>query len=83
MYFLRVYNFTGRKKKLQSTINYTCRLDKILRKQSDALFKELGMSLNTAINIFLRKAVSIGGFPFDVTLSTNSEMKNDSLAKTL
>ncbi len=68
---------------MQSTINYTCRLDKNLRKQSDALFKELGMSLNTAINIFLRKAVSIGGFPFDVTLNTNSEMKNDSLAKTL
>lgn len=50
------------------TTNYTCRLDVNLRNESDKLFKALGMSLNTAINVFLRKAVSIGGFPFDVTL---------------
>ena len=54
---------------MQATVNYTCRLDKTLRAQSDTLFASLGMSLNTAINVFLRKAVSIGGFPFEVTLT--------------
>ena len=53
-----------------ATTNYTCRLDKTLRAESDMLFNSLGMSLNTAINVFLRKAVSIGGFPFDVTVQS-------------
>ena len=53
-----------------ATTNYTCRLDKTLRAESDMLFNSLGMSLNTAINVFLRKAVSVGGFPFDVTIQS-------------
>ncbi|MBQ7193861.1 MAG: type II toxin-antitoxin system RelB/DinJ family antitoxin [Synergistaceae bacterium] len=61
---------------MQTTINYTCRLDKTLQIKSDALFTSLGMSLNTAINVFLRKAVSIGGFPFDVTLANPGEIPN-------
>lgn len=28
------------------------------------------MSLGTAINVFLKKAVRVGGFPFDVNLDT-------------
>ena len=55
-----------------ATTNYTCRLDKNLRAESDMLFNSLGMSLNTAINVFLRKAVSIGGFPFDVTVPSSA-----------
>ena len=61
---------------MQATVNYTCRLDKTLRTQSDTLFASLGMSLNTAINVFLRKAVSVGGFPFEVTLTKDHEIPN-------
>ena len=57
-----------------ATTNYTCRLDKTLRAESDMLFNSLGMSLNTAINVFLRKAVSIGGFPFDVTVPSSAPL---------
>ena len=32
------------------------------------MFNELGMSLGTAINVFLKKSVRVGGFPFDVNL---------------
>lgn len=46
--------------------NYTCRIDPELKAQSTALLDNLGVSLGTAINIFLRKLVSVGGFPFDV-----------------
>ena len=49
---------------------YTCRIDSNLKVQSDALFNALGMSLNTAINVFLRKSISVGGFPFEVNLSS-------------
>jgi DNA-damage-inducible protein J len=55
---------------MANTSNYTYRMDSELRAQSEALFGALGMNLGTAINVFLRKAVRVGGFPFDVTLDT-------------
>ena len=57
---------------MATSSSITHRIDPTLRAQSEALFGELGMSLGTAINVFLRKAVRVGGFPFDVTLDTPS-----------
>ena len=54
--------------KSSKSSNYTCRIDPDLRAQSSAILNDLGVSLGTAINIFLRKLVSVGGFPFDVRL---------------
>ena len=53
---------------MATSSNYTHRIDPELRAQSEALFSEPGMSLGTAINVFLKKAVRVGGFPFDVRL---------------
>ena len=53
---------------MATSSSYTHRIDPVLRSQSEALFSELGMSLGTAINVFLKKAVRVGGFPFDVNL---------------
>ena len=53
-----------------ATSNYTCRIDSELREQSELLFGALGMTLGTAINVFLRKAVRVGGFPFEVNLDS-------------
>lgn len=59
---------------MATNTNYTCRIDTELRLQSEALFGALGMNLGTAINVFLRKAVRVGGFPFDVNIdSPNKE----------
>lgn len=55
---------------MATTSNYTCRIDTELRSQSEALFGALGMNLGTAINVFLRKAVRVGGFPFDVNIDS-------------
>lgn len=51
-----------------ATSSYTHRIDPDLRAQSEAIYAALGMSLGTAINVFLRKSVAVGGFPFDVRL---------------
>ena len=51
-----------------ATSSYTHRIDSELRAQSEAIFAALGMSLGTAINVFLKKSVAVGGFPFDVRL---------------
>lgn len=55
---------------MANSSSYTHRIDPTLRAQSEALFNELGMSLGTAINVFLKKSVRVGGFPFDVSLDT-------------
>lgn len=51
-----------------ATTNFSVRLDNDLKKQSEAMYNELGINLTTAINVFLRKSLSVGGFPFDVRM---------------
>ena len=51
-----------------ATASYTHRIDPELRSQCEAIYSALGMSLGTAINVFLKKSVAVGGFPFDVRL---------------
>ena len=55
-----------------ATSSYTHRIDSELRSQSEAIYSALGMSLGTAINVFLKKSVAVGGFPFDVRLDAPS-----------
>ena len=40
------------------TVNVTFRVDEDVKKQADALFADLGMSLSTAFNIFLRHTLA-------------------------
>ena len=49
------------------TVNVTFRVDDELKSQADSLFSELGMSLSTAFNIFLRQSVREQQLPFSVT----------------
>lgn len=51
-----------------ASTNLNIKLDSNLKKQSEAIYNELGISLETAISIFLSKSLSVGGFPFDVRL---------------
>ena len=46
------------------------RVDDDLKLKSDNLFKELGTDTTTAIRMFLTKAVSVNGFPFEVKKTT-------------
>ena len=56
-----------------ATSSYTHRIDPELRAQSEAIYAALGMSLGTAINVFLKKSVAVGGFPFEVRLDVPSK----------
>ena len=51
---------------MSTTTNLCIRLDSDIKKQSETLYNSLGMSLSTAINIFLRQSLRMGGLPFDV-----------------
>ncbi len=41
------------------------RVDDDLKDDAQALYDELGLDLSTAIRMFLKKAIAVGGFPFD------------------
>lgn len=41
------------------------RVDEELKNQANAIYKELGIDLSTAVRMFLKKSVIEGGIPFD------------------
>ena len=47
-------------------VSMTVRMDSLLKRKFDALCNEIGMSANTAINVFARQMVNFGGIPFEV-----------------
>ena len=42
------------------------RVDENLKKQADELFADLGLDTGTALRMFLKQAIKIGGLPFKV-----------------
>lgn len=52
--------------------NVTIRLDENLKKQADDLFSDFGLSLNSAINMFIKQSVREQRIPFEVTRNTSS-----------
>ncbi len=51
-----------------TSTNVTIRMDADIKRECEGIFGDLGMNLSTAINVFLRKSIRAGGFPFDVRL---------------
>ena len=47
-----------------TTINI--RVDESVKQQANELFEELGLDMSTAMNLFLRQAISYGGIPFEI-----------------
>ncbi|MDD6036789.1 MAG: type II toxin-antitoxin system RelB/DinJ family antitoxin [Lachnospiraceae bacterium] len=50
-----------------TSCNISIRMDSDLKSAAEALFDELGMSLSTAFNIFVRQSLREGGIPFKIT----------------
>ncbi len=53
---------------MAATTNFSVRMDSDIKKRCESLYSELGMNLTTAINIFLRQSLRVGGIPFEVKL---------------
>lgn len=53
---------------MTSTTSYSIRIDRDIKKQCEDLYGSLGLNLTTAINIFLRQSLRVGGIPFDVLM---------------
>ena len=57
-------------------VSMTVRLDSQLKQQFNELCNEIGMSANTAINVFVNAAVKSRGIPFEVKASQNSDAQD-------
>ena len=49
-----------------ATVNVTMRMEKDLKEQADALFADMGLSLNAACRMFIKRAVQEQRIPFEV-----------------
>lgn len=45
----------------------TINVDDDVKAAADRLYKSMGMNLTTAVNVFFRKSLQVGGIPFQVT----------------
>jgi DNA-damage-inducible protein J len=60
-----------------ATTNLNVRIDADLKKQSEQIFNELGLTMSAALTVFLRQTVRSNGIPFEMRLNTPN---NDTLA---
>ncbi len=49
-----------------ATSSTQIRIDSDVKKQATALFKQLGLDMSSAVNIFLHQCILHGGLPFTV-----------------
>lgn len=58
-------------------VNVTIRMDKHDRDQANKLFKELGMTFNSAINMFVKQSLREQAIPFKATKNRISFLSNE------
>ena len=66
---------------MAETINVTIRLDKDVKENAERMFKDLGMNLSTAFNIFARQALRQGKIPFEIHDPFYSEKNQAELSR--
>ena len=53
---------------MQKTASVNTRVDPVLKEQAESILDELGMSMATAMNLFLKQIVIHNGIPFDLRI---------------
>jgi DNA-damage-inducible protein J len=54
-------------------VQVNIRVDDDVKNEADRLFNQLGLSLSTAVNLFLRQALREGGLPFRVQIGSDAD----------
>lgn len=54
-----------------SSTNLNIRTDKEIKVAAEAIYNELGLTLTTAVNMFLRQTIRDNGIPFELKLKPN------------
>ena len=66
---------------MATTTSINIRVDTNVKEKAERLFSDLGMNMSTAINIFLKTAISCDGIPFDVRRYAPNEETRAALAE--
>ena len=66
---------------MAETINVTIRLDKEVKESAEMMFRDFGMNLSTAFNIFVRQALRQGRIPFEINDPFYSEKNQAELSR--
>ena len=61
---------------MTTTTNLNIRTDKEVKEAAEQIFNELGLSMTTAVNIFLRQTIRSNGIPFELKLVDAIQMLN-------
>lgn len=64
-----------------ATTNINVRVDTELKQSAEALFSDLGLSMSSAITMFLKSAVGHDGIPFEVKRMTPNAETRAALAE--
>jgi len=64
---------------MSDTTNLSIRIDRGLKDEADNVFNEMGMTLTTAITVFIRQAVRQKKIPFEIALD-NTQGNRPSLS---
>lgn len=64
-----------------ATIPTQIRIDADVKSQANSLFKELGIDMSGAVNMFLRQCILRGGLPFSVEIPKYNETTLKAMAE--
>lgn len=51
---------------MNNSTNLNIRIDKKVKENSEKVLEDLGLTMTTAINIFLRQVIRVNGIPFEI-----------------
>lgn len=61
------------------TATLNCRVNPDAKQQAEMILSKLGISMSTAIDIYLKQINLVGGIPFPVTIPKSSSYEADSM----
>ena len=68
---------------MAANTTYNIRIDKQIKNQADALFQSMGLSLSSAINLFLTQSVIQGKLPIGEVIGDPAYIYKDELLRDL
>lgn len=66
---------------MSATTNINVRVDSDLKKNAEELFHDLGLTMSSAITLFLRSAVNSDGIPFEIRRAELNAVTKAALAE--
>ena len=63
------------------TATFQMRIDPEVKRRAEALFRNCGLSLTDAINIFIQQSMNVGGLPFIVSQDSREALREQAAAR--